>query len=409
MGHASGKQEEQAQKGDAMNRTLIVIPVFNNRKTLRRVVQQAAVTGLPVLVVNDGSTDGGTGTLSAEPVSLLNLPVNGGKGAAIRAGAQWAWVRGFTHIITIDADGQHDPADVPRFLAMIDGNPWSIIVGTRQFPPMVVPFSSRFGRRWSNMWFWISSGYSMPDSQSGFRAYPVAVLQQIRCHCDRYDFEIEILVRSAWAGLAITHTDVSVHYSEETRAASHFDPLLDNVRISKIYTCLVARNFTPWPHRVIFNRDGREVLSLRHPVRSFRVLLKESSSPRDMAFSVMLGVLLGALPLIGCHSIVIFHVATRLRLNRIAALAISNICAPPFVPALAVETGYFMRHGVFLTDLNLQTLGYEAPQRLFEYLLGSLIVGPAMALFFGPVFYMLILLYQGVKARSVKSEDSHAG
>ncbi len=394
MGHAPGPESPPFKKSGIMINILIVIPTFNNRKTLRHVAEKALGTGLKVLVVNDGSTDGGPESLEGMPVSRVDLPVNMGKGSAILAAAEWAEKNGFTHIITMDADGQHDPDDSSRFIEMIMANPWSIIVGNRQFPVLSVPFSSRFGRMWSNLWFRITSGYSIPDSQSGFRAYPVGALRQVSCKGRRYDFEVEILVRGAWAGLEITHTNISVHYSDETKKASHFDPLRDNARISNIYTRLVIRNLIPWPHKIIFNHNAKETLSLLHPVKSFKLLLMESSSPREIALSSMLGIFMGTLPLIACHSVAIFFVATRLRLNRLVALAVSNICAPPIVPAMAIEAGYFLRHGRFLYEFNMRTLGYEAPQRLLEYLIGSLIIGPILALFIGSLFYFLILVYR---------------
>lgn len=396
MGHAPWPENPTFKKSRAMINVLIVIPTFNNTKTLRHVAEKALGTGLKVLVVNDGSTDVGPDTLEGMPVSRLDFAVNRGKGAAILSAAEWADANGFTHIITIDADGQHNPDDTPRFLEMIKKNPWSIIVGTREFPPLDVPLSSRFGRKWSNLWFRITSGDSLPDSQSGFRAYPVPALREIHCRGRRYDFEVEILVRGAWAGLEITHTNISVHYSDETKRASHFDPLWDNARISNIYTRLVVRNLIPWPHRIIFNQNGRETLSLLHPVKSFKLLLMESSSPREMALSSMLGIFMGTLPLIACHSVAIFFVATRLRLNRLVALGVSNICAPPLVPAMAIEAGYFLRHGRFLYEFNMRTLGYEAPQRLFEYFIGSLIIGPILALFIGSLVYVMILVYRNL-------------
>lgn len=239
-----------------MINVLIVIPTYNNLKTLRTVTEKALSTGLKVLVVNDGSTDGSTETLEGLPVERMDFTVNRGKGAAILSAAEWADTNKFTHIITIDADGQHNPGDIPRFLDMIKKNPWTIIVGNRQFKD-TVPFSSRFGRKFSNMWVWITTGCRVPDSQSGFRAYPVAALRQVTCRGRRYDFEVEILVRGAWAGLPITHTDIPVHYSDETIKASHFDPLRDNARISWTYTQLVLRNFIPWPHKVIFNSTSK--------------------------------------------------------------------------------------------------------------------------------------------------------
>ena len=390
-----------------MINVLIVIPTFNNLKTLRNVTENALSTGLKVLVVNDGSTDGGPETLAGLSVSRLDFTVNRGKGSAILSAAEWAETNGFTHIITVDADGQHNPADATRLLDLIRENPWTIIVGTRQFRDMV-PFSSRFGRKFSNMWVWITTGWRVPDSQSGFRAYPVAALRKVRCRGRRYNFEVEILVRGIWAGLSIAQTDIPVHYSAETIKASHFDPLRDNAWISWTYTRLVLRNFLPWPHKVLFNTDGKEKLSILHPIRSFELLLRESLSPKDMALSSMLGVFLGALPLIACHSIAIFFVATRLRLNRLVALSVSNICMPPFVPGLAVTVGYYMRHGRYLTEFNMQTLGYEAPQRLLDYLIGSLIIGPVLALIVGAMAFLTGMFYQNLRI-SKGTEDGHEG
>jgi len=385
---------------------LIVIPTFNNLKTLRTVTEKAVSTGLKVLVVNDGSTDGGPETLAGLSVTLLDFTDNRGKGSAILSAAEWAETNGYTHIITIDADGQHDPGDAALFPDLIRENPWTIIVGTRQFGEMV-PFSSRFGRKFSNMWVWITTGWRVPDSQSGFRAYPVAALRQVKCQGRKYNFEVEILVRGIWAGLSIVHKDISVHYSDETIKASHFDPLRDNARISWTYTRLVLRNFLPWPHKVIFNTDSEEKLSILHPIRSFKLLLRESLSPKDMALSSMLGVFLGALPLIACHSIMIFFVATRLRLNRLVALSVSNICMPPFVPGLAVGVGYYMRHGSYLTEFNMQTLGYEAPQRLLEYLIGSLIIGPVLAVLVGAIAFLTGIFYQNLRVS--KGTDGQRG
>lgn len=380
-----------------MNKPLIVIPTYNNMKTLRNVAERALATGLTVLVVNDGSTDGGPETINDLDARRLDCPVNRGKGAAILAAAEWADANDFSHIITIDADGQHFPEESSRFVEKINESPSAIIVGNRLFPENDVPSSSRFGRKWSNMWFRIASGHSLPDSQSGFRAYPVAALRRVKCYGRRYDFEVEIMVRAAWAGLEVKSVDVSVHYSRETREASHFSPLWDNMRISRAYTRLVTRNFIPWPHKIIFEDEynGRpDRLSMSEPRRSLKVLLKENTSPREVAFASMLGIFLGTLPLIAVHTVAIFFAATRLRLNRLIAVNISHLCAPPVVPALAIEAGYYMRNGEFLTEMTFQTLGREAHQRLLEYLLGSLLLGPVLAVCIGAFMYLAAVVFR---------------
>ena len=384
-----GVNSTRKKKGGEENmlKILLVIPTFNNEKTIRDVAKRAISTQLPVLVVIDGSTDSTVEMIQGIGVDSIAFPQNRGKGAAIIAGADWASAKGYTHIITIDADGQHDPSEVTKFYEPMEKDPLCITVGNRQFKENV-PFSSRFGRKFSNMWLWITSGHTLSDSQSGFRAYPVEVLRKVKCVSRRYDFEVEILVRGTWAGVALKNVDVSVHYSEETRNGSHFDPFRDNMRISKLYARLFIRNYTPFPHKKIFNTDKKKITPL-HPVKAIKIFLSERLLPKEIAYASMLGVFMGALPLIACHSIAIFFVSSKLRLNRVVALAASNLCMPPFVPAMEIELGHYIRHGKYLTEFTVQTLAYEADQRLLEYLIGSLLIGPVLAVFIGGVAYML--------------------
>lgn len=381
-------------------RALIVIPTYNNRGTLRAVVERALATGLRVLVVNDGSDDGGPGTLEGLAIKRIDLYPNQGKGVAIATAAHWAAGHGFTHIITIDADGQHDPAEAPRFLEKIYEKPWAIIVGERRMEDSGAPGSSRFGRQFSNFWLKVATGVSLGDSQSGFRAYPVAALRALPCSGRRYEFEVEILVRVAWAGLALENVPISVRYEPPDRRVSHFRPFMDNMRISKIYSRAVIRNFIPWPHRRLPQAPpAEERLSIKNPLRALKLLVRESASPREIALATMLGIFLGTLPLIACHSIVIIFCATRLRLNRLMAFSASSLCVAPLVPALAIEMGYYLRYGRFLTEFSLRTLGFEIHQRFFEYFLGSLVVGPALAVVIGGITYLIARGYQSTATR----------
>jgi uncharacterized protein (DUF2062 family) len=196
--------------------------------------------------------------------------------------------------------------------------------------------------------------------------------------------------------LKLDSVEISVRYGGQTPHVSHFDHFRDNLRISRIYSRSFIRNFIPWPHKpldcAVVNEE--EKLSFKHPWRSCKILIRENSSPREIALASMLGIFLGTLPLIACHSVVIVFCATRLRLNRLMALNISHLCAPPFVPALAIEAGYFIRHGQFLNQFNFQTLGREAPQRLLDYLIGALVAGPALAALVGLIAYLVALLYR---------------
>jgi glycosyltransferase involved in cell wall biosynthesis len=234
----------------------VVVPVFNNERTVVKVVKEILGMNLPVLVINDGSTDSSSLGLADLPVSRIEFPVNRGKGVAIRAAFNWAKKNNFSHIITIDADGQHDPQDIPHFIEKIGKFPGRVIIGKRHFN-MDVPGKSRFGRAWSNLWTRIVSGKTTPDSQSGFRAYPAGLLADMKFLGRRYEFEVEVLARAAWAGLEFDWVDVSVHYFQGPERVSHFKPLRDNVRISIIYTLLVLRRLLPFPHRKLRAQSPR--------------------------------------------------------------------------------------------------------------------------------------------------------
>jgi glycosyltransferase involved in cell wall biosynthesis len=390
---------------------LIVIPTFNNKSTLRRVVEEALALGLPVLVVNDGSTDGAMDSIANLPVQRIDFRQNNGKGAAIRAAAQWADEQGCTHIITMDADGQHDPGDLSRFVATIQQYPMSLIIGVRDFGMTNTPGSSVFGRKFSNFWIRISCGMQVQDSQSGFRAYPLELFRHVYPRARRYNFEMEILVRAIWAGMAVEQIGINVHYTTETMRASHFRPFVDNARISLTFSRLVTRNLIPWPHKVYFGASAAEEIwqYLFHPIRTIKMLLTEQTSPRQIALASTLGIFMGTLPLIAMHMVAIVFVATRLRLNRLIALNVSHLCAPPLVPALAVEFGYLIRHGRLLTDFNMQTLGHEALQRLWDYLIGSIALAPLLGAAAGLLAYSLALLFRNMQRNLVQAKGVRSG
>ena len=251
-------------------RPLIVIPVYNHGGTLRGVVVRALRVCADVLVIDDGSNNGcAKEAIGDLPALFLRHEKNMGKGAAILTAAKEAKRRAMTHIITIDADGQHDPADFSRFIPIISENPLAIVVGKRIFDNRTVPFSSRFGRVFSNFWFRVQTGCSIKDTQSGFRAYPVAVLEWLKLYARRFSFEVEVLVKAAWAGIPLKEVDVSVHYPAPDKRISHFHPFMDNFRLSILNTRLTIRAIMPIPHRK-FKLEGKktENISLLRPLES---------------------------------------------------------------------------------------------------------------------------------------------
>lgn len=222
-----------------MPRVLAVVPVYDHAPTLRGVVVGLLALGLPVLVVDDGSADAPLETLEGLDVRKLRLVPNQGKGAALLAGAREAARAGFDAMLTLDADGQHLPEDAPALLAAADRDWPAVAVGVRAMEGPTVPRSSRFGRAFSNFWIRLECGRVLGDTQSGFRVYPVALLTGTRFLTRRYTFEVEVLVRAAWAGLPIVERPVRVLYLPER--VSHFRAFKDNLRLTALHTFLVCR------------------------------------------------------------------------------------------------------------------------------------------------------------------------
>ena len=371
----------------------VLIPVYNHPETIRDVVINAVKIHPHVMVVDDGSDLKAADILSGLDVTVLRHAKNIGKGAAILTGALKAESMGYTHIITIDADGQHDPSDLPRLISAVENNPRAIIVGKRDFEKAEVPGASVFGRSFSNFWLRVQTGRSVGDTQSGFRAYPIAVLNKLKLHEKYYSFEVEVLVKAIWAGINVLEVDINVYYPKGDKRVTHFHCFKDNLRLSLLNTKLTMRSILPWPHKkILFDEQNEKTVSIWHPVNSIKALITENASPEKIALAGALGVFLGALPLIACHTIIIIMVSSFLRLNKVAALSTSQLCMPPFMPAICIETGYFLRNGRFLTEVSMETIGYQAIERIYEWFLGSLLIGPVCGIIVGLFMYIVALM-----------------
>lgn len=367
---------------------LIVIPVYNHEHTLRTVTEKALQTGFNVLVVDDGSSKPVSPVLQGLGVKIIRHSQNKGKGKAILSAARYARKKGWTHLATLDADGQHLPEELFKLLPEMQADPLAIIIGARLFPEKNVPASSRFGRSFSNFWLRVQTGVIVSDVQSGFRIYPLELLSTLKFNQSGYAFEVEVLIRSLWAGFNIREAKIEVYYPEPGQRISHFNKFRDNLRLSLLNTRLTARAVLPWPHKKYAADQNQKVTPL-HPLKSLRLLLEKKNTPLMLALSGALGVFVGSFPIFGLHSITVVLVSGFFGLNKIAALACNQLCMPPVVPALCIETGYFLRHGEFLTEISLRTLGYECVSRLWEWLLGALVLGPILGLSIGAIIFIL--------------------
>ena len=221
------------------DKVCIVIPVYNNPKTIQSVVKRSLALNLKVIVVDDGSDTIVSSLLTDHPhLSILRHEVNKGKGQAILTAAREAKKQNFDSILTIDGDGQHYPEESQYLLPLLNNN--AIVIGNRKFKEDV-PNASKFGRAFSNFWIFVETGRCLHDTQSGFRGYPLSILN-LELHHSHYDFEIEIIVKHLWEKQPIKEVEIEVYYPPHGERVSHFNKVKDNIRLSKIHTKLVIQN-----------------------------------------------------------------------------------------------------------------------------------------------------------------------
>ena len=242
-----------------MSDTLVIVPTYNNAGTLENVLQRCLKQGLPVLVVDDGSTDGTAGILdgmrdlegvmadSDRPsLSIVRHPENKGKGCALKTGFLEARSLGYKYALTIDSDGQHYPEDIPALLEAKGER--TLVVGSRS--RMGADGGGSFANRFSNFWFRLYTGVNLPDTQTGYRLYPLQELPSLTLLSARYEAELTLLVFSAWKGLELKPVPVHVDYPEDR--VSHFRPGADFLRISLLNTLLLlVAIFYGWPRTLL--------------------------------------------------------------------------------------------------------------------------------------------------------------
>lgn len=224
-----------------VHKICVLIPTYNNALTLERVIRDVLTYTDQLIIVNDGSTDSTGRILEAFPaIRKVSYEQNRGKGYALRTGFAFALSEGFEHAITMDSDGQHYASDLVSLLKAFKENPGTIIVGARNMDQSTVPGKSSFGNKFSNFWFWVTTGIKMQDTQSGYRLYPILRMRNINFFTRKFEFEVEVLVRSSWDGIPVINVPVKVFYPEKGKRITHFRPFKDFSRISVLNTVLVT-------------------------------------------------------------------------------------------------------------------------------------------------------------------------
>ena len=223
-------------------RACVIVPTYNNERTIVDVLQRIQAFTHNIIVVNDGSTSDTMAVLTAsfqdELPEIVDYTPNRGKGYALMRGFRQALDLGYKYTITIDSDGQHFPEDIPVLLEAFQQHKGSLIVGSRNLTADNMPSKNTFANKFSNFWFRLQTGIPLEDTQSGYRLYPLEAINIRWPITPRYEAELELLVFSAWRGVPVVSVPVRVYYPPEGERVSHFRPFWDFFRISVLNSVL---------------------------------------------------------------------------------------------------------------------------------------------------------------------------
>jgi len=376
----------------------VIIPTYNNYKTLQHIIEGVLVYTEDVIVVNDGSTDVTAEVLENFPqIQQINLLQNKGKGNALRQGFKHADSLGYRYAITIDSDGQHFPEDIPAFIEALEKeeNKEVLFIGSRNMTQHGVPKKSSFGNKFSNFWFWVETGIRLQDTQSGFRLYPIFAMKKLKFYTRKFEFEIEAIVKAAWSGIKVKNIPIKIHYELEDRV-SHFRPFKDFTRISILNTWFVLVTFLYIKPRNLFRKLKKKGFK-RFIMED---LLGSDDSAEKKAFSIALGVLIGLSPLWGFHTVVVIFLALLFNLNKVIAFAFSNVSLPPFIPLIlyfSLKLGSWLLGESFVLTVSEIDPSIELVKYLKSYIVGSLVLSVTAAIACGFASYLFLTLFERKK------------
>lgn len=308
---------------------VVLIPTYNNEKTLKKVIDSVRQYSPNIMVVNDGSTDSTPHILAQEKdLHIISYTENRGKGYALKTGLREAINLGYKYAITIDSDGQHYAEDIHVFVNEIKENPNALLVGARNLNAENMPSKNTFANKFSNFWYKVETGIKLSDTQSGYRLYPLDFIKKTRFITRGYEFEVEVIVRAAWSGLVVKNVPINVFYPKAEERVSHFKPLRDFTRISILNTYLVLLAFLfyyPWRFIKALNKEN---------VKKFiqKNITNSSDSNLKISLAISLGACCGVLPTWGYQMWIALSVAHFTNLNKLIAVVFSNISIPPAIP-----------------------------------------------------------------------------
>lgn len=370
----------------------VIMPTYNNDRTLERVLLGILehVPESRVIVVNDGSTDRTAAILEnySHSITILKNNPNAGKGMALRKGLRYAIEKGFDHAITIDSDGQHYPEDLPKMIAACIASPNTVLMGSRNMEQEGVPQKSSFGNKFSNFWFKVETWISLPDTQTGFRVYPLKPLTNMRLFSRKFELEIEIIVRLAWKNVQFQPVPIRVKYDPEERV-SHFRPGPDFFRISVLNSLLVLI--------ALLYYYPKKFLSLNTLSIIRDEAIKPEESNMSKALSLGFGVFMGIVPIWGFQLLIGIPLAIFFRMNKVLFIAAANISFPPMIPFILYASYWLgqlivtgeVNHSL-LDELTIDNMG----KSVTPFVVGamSLATSAGLSVFF--VSYLLLKVFR---------------
>lgn len=378
-----------------MLQACVIIPTYNNAATLGSLIKEVSQYTQHIIVVNDGSTDDTLFVVqSFAQVQVISYEKNKGKGWALRQAFVYARKQNYIYAITIDSDGQHFAKDLPVFINKIEQEPGSLIIGVRNMSQETVPGKSSFGYRFSNFWFRVETGIRCPDTQSGYRLYPLIPLQKMHFFTLKYEFEIEVLVKAAWKGIPVISVPVTVYYAPKEERVSHFRPFKDFFRISILNAILVLiaflyikpRNF----FRILFVKKNIKQLLNEH-------LFAAHESDRVKALSVAFGIFMGIIPIWGFQLLAAIFLAVLFKLNKILVIVAANISIPPMIPVIIFAS---YKTGAIWMGANAMQIRFDktisiasVKKNLEQYIYGSITLAFAAAIVAGLLTFIILKLF----------------
>ncbi|MBS1644486.1 MAG: DUF2062 domain-containing protein [Bacteroidetes bacterium] len=373
----------------------VLLPTYNNASSLAAVLEDVLAYTRNIIVVNDGSTDATKEILRRFPaVTLIDYTPNQGKGYALRQGLKAAATAGYTYAIAMDSDGQHFASDLAIFLKEIQITPGILLVGARNMTVDNVPQKSNFGNRFSNFWYWVNTGIQLPDTQSGYRLYPLEKLATKWYFTKKYEFEIEVLVRASWSGIPVRSVPVSVYYPPAAERVSHFRPFKDFTRISLLNTVLVLVALLYIKPRDFFRLMGSKAgwLTIWN-----KVIAVPGESNLRKASSVGFGVFMGIVPVWGFQLLIGIPLALMMRLNKGLFLIAANISIFPIIAFwlfASVVVGNFLLGQPLLPPAFADLTVEKMQQNGLAFFLGGAVLALVMGCLAFSLCYGLLRLFR---------------